>query len=337
MNNLSQSVATNQNNSKVTAERKTRQASYRSKFGNRPHMIITKEDFKWLRDKPNSVKDLFIDCWIADPYGSRPMQLNHSLSSGSFKRAKKIISEAGLFTFVAKNSEHDSRETVCWMVQNLHGARNNDFWLKNESQIEDHQRDLEDHQRDLEDHQRDLEDHQRSSIKSQTHTQQAIQNPSETSQERLSISSKEILKTLPQEKTIGLEARSDRFPPLGEAIASAPAPTKPKEENLSPLPTKDESSTQIAESDCPEDPQALNKKSTKALDRDYKFDRSSSEAVERAVAQNLAIEQQKNDPEYQSTSKAAFARIRAKFEAQKQKKLSDRMKRLQGDKPTWMT
>ena len=299
-------------------------------------MIITKEDFKWLRDKPNSVKDLFIDCWIADPYGSRPMQLNHSLSSGSFKRAKKIISEAGLFTFVAKNSEHDSRETVCWMVQNLHGARNNDFWLKNESQIEDHQRDLEDHQRDLEDHQRDLEDHQRSSIKSQTHTQQAIQNPSETPQEHLSNSSKELLKVLPQEKAIDLEARSDRFPPLEEAIASAPAPTKPKEEDLPVLPTKDESSTQAAEPNYPEGSQALNKKSINALDQEYRFDRSSSEAVERAAAQILAIEQQKSDPEYQSTSKAAFARMRAIFEAQKQKKLSDRRKRLKGDKPNWL-
>lgn len=337
MNNLSQSLKVNQANSKAKVERKTRQESYRSKFGSRPHMIIPQEDSEFIEQQSSSVIKLWHQCWRADPYGSHPIQLNHTLSNSSFKRAKKIISDAGLFVFEAKKSKLDNRQTVCWMVQNLHGARRNDYWLKSEAQIEGHQRDLEGHQRDLEGHQKDLEAHQRASILSQSHTQHGLQNPSETSQERLSNSSKELLKTLPEKKEIDLVSSGDRSSPFEGAIATAEQPMEKKEENLSVLPTQDEVSTQTEKRNPPEDLQALNKKSTEVLNQDYKFDWRSTDASERASAQILAIEAQKDTPEYQTSSKEAFALIRAKFEEQKQKRLSDRTKRLQGDKPDWLT
>ena len=207
------SVANTDKNSKVKANRKTRQDSYRAKFGNRPHMIIPQEDSEFIEQQTLSVMKLWHQCWRADPYGSHPVQLNHNLSSGSFKRAKKIISDAGLFVFEAKKSKLDNRQTVCWMIQNLHGARRNDYWLKSEAQIEDHQGELEDHQGELEDHQEDLEDHPRSCISSQTYTEQDPQNPSGATKERISNSPKELLDTLLEKKVIGSVSSGNRSSP----------------------------------------------------------------------------------------------------------------------------
>ena len=84
-------------------------------------------------------------------------------------------------------------------------------------------------------------------------------------------------------------------------------------------------------------PPALNKKSTQeVLNEEYKFDWRSTEASERAIAQNLAIDEQKTTEEYQNAFSDASARIRAIFEEKKQQKLNERRLRHEQNKPKWM-
>ncbi len=146
-------------------------------------MIIPAEDLAWALQQKPSVLKLWNSCWLADPYGSRMMQLNHSLSKAQFYRCKKLLEEKGLFMFEVKKSRINRRETVCWQVQNLHGSRVSSFW-----------RDLESHHGDLESHHGDLESHHGDSIAPQTTQNQVLPEASVTSQEHLSNSSKEVLR-----------------------------------------------------------------------------------------------------------------------------------------------
>jgi hypothetical protein len=335
-NNSQNSVIVSADQSKVsnkTKERKSRQESYRGKFSSNPHMIIPQQDFIWAINQHNSVKTLFMECWISDPYGSRWQVLNHSLKTSSFKSAKKILSEAGLFIFKSDRSILDGRQTVCWLVMNLHGARRNDYWL-DQKKTQDNPVTSRINPVTSRINTVTSQVNQLTSISDQTQSQQELQNPSETLQEHLSNSSKELLEVLPQVKEVGSVSSGDRFPPLGGAIAPAEQPMEKKEESFTALPTEDEISTQTDELDCPEDSQALNKKSTNdALSQDYKFDWRTTAAADRAASQILAIEAEKTTEEYQSTSKAAFAQIRAKFEQQKKARFAERASRLQGNNP----
>jgi len=165
------------------------------------------------------------------------------------------------------------------------------------------------------------------SISIKTHTQQAFQNPSVTSQERLSNSSKELLETLPVDPE---GDRSDQKLALEEPLSSASSANE-KKENDSVLPTQEKTSLNRESEFATEGPQALNKKSTDILNQEYKFDRGSTEATKRSVAQNLAIEAQRSTPEYQSAFSDASARIKANFEARKSRKFKERARRLRGE------
>lgn len=94
-------------------------------------MIIPIEDMNWVNQQKPAVKTLWMECWQADPYGSRWVQLNTSLADRTFRGARKVLTEAGLFLFKPEKSIRDGRETVCWMVVNLHGART-DYWAEEE-------------------------------------------------------------------------------------------------------------------------------------------------------------------------------------------------------------
>nr|WP_322720517.1 hypothetical protein [Nostoc sp. ChiQUE02]MDZ8233581.1 hypothetical protein [Nostoc sp. ChiQUE02] len=78
----------------------------------------------------NPKTQLWQECWTADPYGSRWMPLTSALGYSTFISAKKILSESGLFIFKPDKLIQDSRETVVWMVKNLHGSRMKEFWEK---------------------------------------------------------------------------------------------------------------------------------------------------------------------------------------------------------------
>ena len=279
--------------SKASKERQSRKDSYRKKF-NRPHMIIPQEDFEWLRDQTNSVKTLFMECWMSDPYGSCFMQLNHSLSYKSFMRGKKAIEEKGLFLFRPKKSmiPNHHKETVCWEVFNLHGARRTDFWLNlnsEESPPEDKKKpDLnsqessfklnldgqESPRKDndvLEKRQKNSRDGQECpSEKSEPIANRRSQNPSGGSQECLSNSPKELLETLTtdlwsddRDRDTAFDGRVTSASPNGEnseAEGINPTEVQPDLVNKSDLDSK-----QIAQSAEQEAPRVLNNESTKEI------------------------------------------------------------------------
>ena len=348
--------------SKASDQRKSRQDSYKKKFGNRPHMIIPQEDFIWALDKHNSVKTLFMECWLSDPYGSHWQDLKHSLKTGSFKRAKKILFDKGLFIFEPKKSIRDGRETTHWRVLNLHGARKNDYWLNIEKSLEtsedtfhnqeDHALLSKDHPLPPKDHPGYLEDHPRSSISDQSQSQQAIPDPSETSQERLSNSSKELLETLATEKEV---SDRDRDFALEEQITSASLQNENQVQSLHSfhcvtvvpdcLKKEEEAKAKSVEEQkslgaaCPQTPRGQKGKeintsrNEEILNQEYIPNPQSEEAVVRSVAQNLAIEDQRATKEYQTTSKEAFDRIRTIFDEKKKQKLAKREANLRGDSP----
>lgn len=94
----------------------------------RLHVIIPIKDMLWAQEQKHSVTQLWQECWTADPYGSRWMPLSTALSYSTFICAKKILAQSGLFIFKPDKSTQDGRETVGWMVRNLHGSRMKDFW-----------------------------------------------------------------------------------------------------------------------------------------------------------------------------------------------------------------
>ncbi|MGF1939566.1 MAG: hypothetical protein RM347_035490 [Nostoc sp. ChiQUE02] len=87
-----------------------------------------------VAQQKTSVTQLWQECWTADPYGSRWMPLSTAMGYSTFISAKKILSESGLFIFKPDLSIQDSRETVTWMVKNLHGSRMKEFWEKANSE-----------------------------------------------------------------------------------------------------------------------------------------------------------------------------------------------------------
>ncbi len=307
LNNSVKSVSPSPSKSKASAQRQTRQDSYRAKF-NKSHVIIPTEDFIWLKDQSNPVKTLFAECWIADPYGSRWQVLNHSLKSSSFFKAKKILSEQGLFLFKTDRSVLNNREVVCWLVINLHGARRNDYWLKS---ADSDSADLESDSADLESDSADLESDSTSveAIASETQSQQGFQNPSETSQE----APQKLLKGVSEELEIKSEVGDRQAQPaFDERVGSAP----PQEEKKKPVNCSLDKKSQIKESRENPDPikdfPALTKKSTQELlNKSVPYDWTSSEAIEHAEAVNLAIEAEQKTEEYQNASKEALAQIRA--------------------------
>jgi len=140
------------------------------------------DDLLWVMQQKPAVIQLFHECWVSDPYGSRWVQLATKLKKSAFMAAKKRLSERGLFVFRPEASIRDGRSTVCWLVKNLHGSKVKAFWQELEG------KDLESTAVDLESTAVDLESTAVDSISPQTCTQQGFQNPSRSYQDQDLIS-----------------------------------------------------------------------------------------------------------------------------------------------------
>ncbi|WP_375494907.1 hypothetical protein [uncultured Nostoc sp.] len=177
----------------------------------RLHVIIPIEDMLWASQQKSSVTQLWQECWTSDPYGSRWMSLTTNLGYSTFIQAKKILSESGLFIFKPDKSIQDGRETVGWIVRNLHGSRMKDFWeevdsTKQEIDSEKQQPNSEDKEIDT------VPEKMRASnqapISGQTQSEQAFQEPSRTVHEHITNSSKEFVmcvSSTPNEISLGEE------------------------------------------------------------------------------------------------------------------------------------
>ena len=214
MNNTqSKSVSASATKSKKSQRKRSEKSKNQIEF-----VKIPKQDLIWAQQQNPSVVKLWMKCWECDPYGSRWMTLNHSLSKASFFRAKKIISDKGLFIFKSDRSFLNGRETVGWQVQNLHGARRKNFGLELDNttdnttdntnnttdntdvKSESHQGDRQTHQGDRQTHQGDRQSHHRDSMASETTQNQPIPAPSITPQQHLTNSSKELVMVLSGEE-----------------------------------------------------------------------------------------------------------------------------------------
>ena len=311
MNNSVKSVSSSPSKSKASAQRKTRQDSYREKFGNRPHMIIPQEDSEFIETQNLSTIRLWLQCWRSDPYGNRWTTLNHDLPDSSFRKAKKILADKGLFVFEPKKSMRDGRETAYWLVKNLHGARRNDFWINTDSQVnsdaQDRTVDAQDRTVDAQDRTVDAQDRAPISIKTQA--QQGLQNPSGG----ISGSSSETPQGVSKELGIESEA-GDRHhqPAFDERVGLAPPQDEQKKAITSSLDKRSQNDGSR------ENPDPI-KDSPAPLEKTIPYNPLSDEAIKITNAKNLSIEAERKTKEYQNTSKEALARIRANLAKQQER------------------
>jgi hypothetical protein len=99
----------------------------RPKF-NRPHLIIPVEDWEWSSEQQGYIKTLWHECWVTDPYGSRWVKIETSLSKNRFLSARLVLQSAGLFSFKHEETYINKIKQKIWYVKNNHGARCLTYW-----------------------------------------------------------------------------------------------------------------------------------------------------------------------------------------------------------------
>ncbi|MEH2029794.1 MAG: hypothetical protein V7K67_08980 [Nostoc sp.] len=226
---MSAALASKQSLSKSSSDRKS-ESPYK-----RLHVIIPIEDMLWASQQKSSVTQLWQECWTSDPYGSRWMPLTTNLGYSTFIQAKKILSESGLFIFKPDKSIQDGRETVGWIVRNLHGSRMKDFWeevdsTKLEPSAQKQQPNSED--KEIDAGSEEMRASNQAPISGKTHSEQGLQKPSQTAQEHITNSSKEFVmcvSSTPNEISLGDETA---IAPLGGASPQLVESVEEKKEDL---------------------------------------------------------------------------------------------------------
>jgi len=98
-------------------------AKRQSSSGVKPYMKAPIDDNRWVRQQSSTVKDLWLDCWYSDPYGSQWMPLETTLKPESLKKAKKVLRDAGLFDFETRVRMVNLDRIYQAYVKNLHGEK----------------------------------------------------------------------------------------------------------------------------------------------------------------------------------------------------------------------
>ncbi|MBD2458328.1 hypothetical protein H6G80_30205 [Nostoc sp. FACHB-87] len=183
----------------------------------RLHVIIPIEDMLWASQQKPSVNQLWQECWTSDPFGSRWMPLSTNLGYSSFICAKKILSESGLFIFKPDKSIQDGRETVGWMVQNLHGSRMKEFWEKvNTEKPNSTKQESNAENAEVNASSEEMRCNYTASISDKTQSEQGFYEPSRTVQKHLTNSSVEFVRCVSstQNKNLCVDETADA-PPKG--------------------------------------------------------------------------------------------------------------------------
>jgi hypothetical protein len=201
----------------------------------RLHVIIPIEDMLWASQQKPSVTQLWQECWTADLYGSRWMALSTALGYSSFICAKKILAESGLFIFKPDKSIQDGRETVGWMVRNLHGSRMKEFWEK--TNAENQEPDAKKQESNAENTEMNAGSEEmgalnQASILDQSESEQGFCEPSRTVQEHLTNSSKEFVRCVSDTLTRIPHCEETAHAPLGGASPQTVEGVSEKEEEL---------------------------------------------------------------------------------------------------------
>ncbi|WP_414573233.1 hypothetical protein [Nostoc sp. CCY 9925] len=186
----------------------------------RLHVIIPIEDMLWASQQKPSVTQLWQECWTADPYGSRWMPLSNGMGYSTFISAKKILAESGLFIFKPDKSIEDGRETASWMVKNLHGSRMKEFWDKANAEKQEpcaEKRESNAGDSEIDAGSEEMGALNQASILGQSQLEQGFQETSRTTQEHLTISSKEIVRCISDTLTGNSREEETAHAPLGGA------------------------------------------------------------------------------------------------------------------------
>ncbi len=102
-----------------------------------PFSSIPHEDLVWASSQTGAVIKVWHQSWIADPFGSRWVEFTTDLCEKSFRIARKVLTDAGLFLFRPQKSTGDARVTETWLCLNLHGKNVKEFWeINNTEDIE---------------------------------------------------------------------------------------------------------------------------------------------------------------------------------------------------------
>ncbi|AVH68159.1 hypothetical protein [Nostoc sp. 'Peltigera membranacea cyanobiont' N6] len=222
----------------------------------RLHVIIPIQDMLWASQQKPSVTQLWQECWTADPYGSRWMPLTSALGYSTFISAKKILSESGLFIFKPDKSIQDGRETVKWMVQNLHGSRMKEFWEKANSEKREPDAKKREPNAEISDKDAGSEEMgvlYEASILGESQSEQGFQETSRTTQEHLTNSTKEFVRCNSDTLTRNLQVEETAHAPLGGA---SPQSVEDVSENDIDLPVATDCTT-LTLVDAPQNESAL--------------------------------------------------------------------------------
>ncbi|WP_226889904.1 hypothetical protein [Nostoc sp. MG11] len=174
----------------------------------------------WASKQKPSVTQLWQECCTADPYGSRWMPLSAEMGYSTFISAKKILSYSGLFIFKPDKSIQDGRETVGWMIRNLHGSRMKEFCEQIDSASQ--KTDAEKQAPNSENLEKDAASKEmralyRASISEQTQSEQGFQNPSRTPQKLLTNSSEEFVRSNSSTQNENTHCEETAIAPIGGA------------------------------------------------------------------------------------------------------------------------
>ncbi|AUB42126.1 Methyl-accepting chemotaxis protein [Nostoc flagelliforme CCNUN1] len=201
----------------------------------RLHVIIPIEDMLWASQQKPSVTQLWQECWTADPYGSRWMPLTSALGYSTFISAKKILSDSGLFIFKPDKSIQDGRETVKWMVQNLHGSRMKEFWEKANAEKQEpnsQKRESNAENTEMNAGSKEMGALYEASISVQNQSEQGFCEPSRTTQEHLTNSSNELVRCFSDTLNEILQVEETAHAPLGGASPQSVQSVSELEEEL---------------------------------------------------------------------------------------------------------
>ncbi|MBN3911472.1 MAG: hypothetical protein HWQ35_34545 [Nostoc sp. NMS1] len=219
----------------ITRPKLKKSASKKESPYKRLHVIIPIEDMLWASQQKPSVNQLWQECWTADPYGSRWMPLTSALGYSTFISAKKILSKSGLFIFKPDKSIQDGRETVKWMVQNLHGSRIKEFWEKANSaslKPDAEKRELNAGDSDKDAGCEEMGALNQASILVQNQSEQEFQETSRTTQEHLTNSSNEFVRCISDTLNEILQVEETAHAPLGGASPQTVESVSENEEEL---------------------------------------------------------------------------------------------------------
>ncbi|MBN3947384.1 MAG: hypothetical protein HWQ38_13300 [Nostoc sp. NMS7] len=201
----------------------------------RLHVIIPIEDMLWASQQKPSVTQLWQECWTADPYGSRWMPLSTGMGYSTFISAKKILSDSGLFIFKPDKSVQDGRETVAWLIKNLHGSRMKEFWEKANSEKQEpcaEKRELNAEISEKDAAPEEMRALYKASILGESYSEQGFQKPSRTAQEHLTNSSKEFVRCISDTLTGNSCEEKTAHAPLRGASPQTVQSVSEKEEEL---------------------------------------------------------------------------------------------------------